>query len=269
MQGWIKLHRKVTENELYFSERFTRAQAWIDLLLLATHKPQTVFIRGVEINLQPGELCYSQLSLAKRWKWNRKTVMAFLKLLERREMLLNRTDNRLSHFTTVLTVQHWCEYQSDGQLSGQRDGQRRDNGTDTIKKVKECETMKTPSEGEGFVFENELLKITARQLEGMRASYPKIKKFHPLFTRCCDVLREKQQRGEKINSPMAFLHSHLKFEQEKIGREKSKQNRGPDTRSGEVLSFEQITDKIAAHAEPAGGLTLDSFKKVFDLQEVT
>ena len=142
MQGWIKLHRKLTENELYFSERFTRAQAWVDLLLLATHKPQTVFIRGVEINLKPGELCYSQLSLAKRWKWNRKTVTAFLKFLAKREMLLNRTDIRLSHFTTVITIRNWHEYQADGQQDGQRNGQRRDNGTDTNKNVENEKNVK-------------------------------------------------------------------------------------------------------------------------------
>ena len=135
MQGWIKLHRKITENEFYFSERFTRSQAWIDLLLLATHRPQTVFIRGVEIILKPGELCYSQLSLAERWKWNRKTVMSFLKALGKRQMILNRTDSQLSHITTVITILNWNEYQTDGQPDGQRNGQRRDNGTDTIKNV--------------------------------------------------------------------------------------------------------------------------------------
>lgn len=130
-QGWIKLHRQITENEFWFSERFTRSQAWIDLLVLASHKSRTLFVRGTEINLKPGDLCYSQLSLAGRWQWNRKTVMSFLTLLKKREMILIKTDKRLSHLTTVITIRNWSEHQADGQLSGQRNGQWRDNGTDT------------------------------------------------------------------------------------------------------------------------------------------
>lgn len=58
MQGWIKLHRQIQENEFYFSERFTKVQAWVDLLLLANHKPATLYIRGVEMRLLPGQLAW-------------------------------------------------------------------------------------------------------------------------------------------------------------------------------------------------------------------
>ncbi len=80
-EGYIKLHRQIKENEFWLSERFTKAQAWIDLLLAATYKTRTVFIRGIEINLNPGELCYSKLTLSKRWKWNERTVNKYLNML--------------------------------------------------------------------------------------------------------------------------------------------------------------------------------------------
>jgi len=137
MMGWIRLHRKICDNELYFSERFTKMQAWIDLLLLATHRPRTQYIKGIEINLKNGELCYSQLSLAKRWRWDRKTVTTFLKMLSKREMVAIRMDKRLSRLTTVITILNWPEYQHDGQQIGQRSGQRMDNGLDTNKNDKE------------------------------------------------------------------------------------------------------------------------------------
>ena len=35
MSGWIKLHRSITDNQLYFKEPFNKTLAWIDLLLLA------------------------------------------------------------------------------------------------------------------------------------------------------------------------------------------------------------------------------------------
>jgi len=134
MSDWLKLHRSIEENEFWFGERFTKAQAWIDLLLLATYKPRTVFIRGVEIKLQPGDLCYSQLSLAQRWKWNRKTVSTFLSMLSQREML----DIKISRITTVISIRNWSKYQSNGQQSGQQ----KDNRTDTNKEGKEGKKVK-------------------------------------------------------------------------------------------------------------------------------
>ncbi len=109
--GYIALHRQITENEFWFCERFTKAQAWIDILLLATHKPNTVFIRGIEINLKPGELCYSQLSLAKRWKWNFKTVKKFLDILNQRGMIQFSGGK----ITTVISIINWSNYQKNGE----------------------------------------------------------------------------------------------------------------------------------------------------------
>ncbi len=100
MEGYIFLHRQLTENEFWFAEKFTKAQAWIDLLLLASHKSRTVFVRGIEINLIPGELCYSQLSLAKRWKWSDKTVKKFLALLKERGMI----DFRGGKVSTIISI---------------------------------------------------------------------------------------------------------------------------------------------------------------------
>lgn len=128
MQGYIKLHRVMTENELYFSERFTKVQAWVDMLLLANHKPATVFIRGIEIRLRAGELCYSQLTLAKRWKWDRKTVSTYLSMLSQRGML----DIRISQVTSIISIRNWNRYQGNGQQIGQQ----KDNRTDTDKNDK-------------------------------------------------------------------------------------------------------------------------------------
>ena len=128
MEGYVKLHRQIIENDLWFSEKFTKAQAWIYLLLLATHKDRTLYIRGVEINLKPGQLCYSQVSLADRWKWNRKTVNKFLNDLEKRKMVDTKKDN----ITTIISINKWVLYQWDGQQSGQQ----KDSRTDTNKNVK-------------------------------------------------------------------------------------------------------------------------------------
>jgi DNA-binding transcriptional MocR family regulator len=137
-EGFVKLYRQITENEFYFSERFTKAQAWVDLLLLATYKVRTVFIRGIEIELQPGQLCYSQLTLADRWKWNFKTVVSFLKLLEKRGMLETKTNN----ITTIISIKNWKLYQGNGEQNGDQIGEQKESKTETNKKVKNIKESK-------------------------------------------------------------------------------------------------------------------------------
>lgn len=109
MQGWIKLHRQIVDNEFWFSERFTKAMAWIDLMMLANHKPNTIYIRGNEVKTARGELCYSMVSLAKRWKWNERTVDKFLKSLENRQMI----QSKRTAITTITTIINYNQYQGD------------------------------------------------------------------------------------------------------------------------------------------------------------
>ncbi len=87
MEGYIKISRKIIDNEFYFSNKFDYMRAWIDFLLLACYKPKTVHISGVNIHLNPGELCYSMTNLAIRWQWNRWAVSSFLKLLKKSKMI--------------------------------------------------------------------------------------------------------------------------------------------------------------------------------------
>lgn len=120
MQGWVKLHRQIMENEFYFSERFTRTQAWVDLLLLATHKERTLYIRGVEIKLQKGQLCYSQVSLSKRWKWNPRTVLKWLRELSNRQMIHTKKSN----VTTIISINKWDLYQGCAEQSAEQNTQQ-------------------------------------------------------------------------------------------------------------------------------------------------
>ncbi len=128
MEGYIKLYRQIIENDLWSSEKFTKGQAWVDLLLLARHNPGLVTIRGIDIKLNPGQLCYSQLSLAERWRWNRKTVRKFLNNLKKRGM----ADIKTSKVTTIIYINQWVLYQG----AGQQNGQQKDNKTDTNKNGK-------------------------------------------------------------------------------------------------------------------------------------
>jgi DNA-binding transcriptional regulator YhcF (GntR family) len=107
MNGYILIHRQITENEFYFSERFTKIMAWIDLLLIANHSGNTFYLRGVKVTIKPGELSYSIRTLARRWKWNERTVMKYLAMLEAREMI----EIQKSNVTNIVKILKWDEFQ--------------------------------------------------------------------------------------------------------------------------------------------------------------
>ena len=68
--GWVSIHRKLTNSDLWLSEKFTKGQAWIDLILLANHKKSVINIRGSQVVVERGEVGWSEEALASRWKWS-------------------------------------------------------------------------------------------------------------------------------------------------------------------------------------------------------
>lgn len=130
--GWIKLHRKIFDNPMYFSEPFTRMQAWIDLLLLANHSGQYFYIRGNRIDVKRGEVAHSMESLAQRWKWSRGKVLRYISHLENSQMIVQQKN----HVITKLSITNYNTYQSDGTTDSTTDGQQTVQQTDTNKNDK-------------------------------------------------------------------------------------------------------------------------------------
>lgn len=108
--GWVSLHRQIQENELYFLEPFTKAQAWIDLILNANHKENIVSIRGNVIKIKRGQIGWSELTMAKRWKWSKNKVRRFLKYLETIQQIEQQKDRFI---TTIITILNYDKYQND------------------------------------------------------------------------------------------------------------------------------------------------------------
>lgn len=131
MKGWISIHRKILQNGMWLSEPFSRGQAWIDLLLLASHKPTYFYKRGVKIDLKRGQLGVSEVGLSQRWKWSRTKTRKFIKDLEKEQQIIQQKNN----VTQVLTIINYDEYQQKEQQSGQQDGQQSGQQKDTFNNV--------------------------------------------------------------------------------------------------------------------------------------
>jgi DNA replication protein DnaD len=131
MEGWLKLHRKIVSDPMWLTEKFNKAQAWIDLLILAGHKENTVKIKGHLIVLKPGQLCYSMKSLAHRWKWHRSTVLNYLNELKSG----NKVYIQISRVTTIITIVNWKKYQAGVQGSVQQSVHKQEDKNTEIRRI--------------------------------------------------------------------------------------------------------------------------------------
>ena len=121
MEGYAKLYRALMDNNLWTSEPFTRGQAWVDLILLANYKDNTLFLRGVEVHIKRGSLAYSQSTLASRWKWSRKKVSTFLKYLKTEQQIEHQNNN----VTTLIHIVNYEKYQGgEPQIDLQKNRRR-------------------------------------------------------------------------------------------------------------------------------------------------
>ncbi len=121
MNGYIKLHRGLQDNDLWLSEPFTKGQAWIDLLLLTNYKSSYLKYRNGEmVKINRGECGYSMEALAKRWKWSRGKVKRFFDLLESEKMIHQKTGSKSS----VIKILKFEQYQERTSNEHQTDIKR-------------------------------------------------------------------------------------------------------------------------------------------------
>ena len=139
MQGWVKIHRDLLDNELWSDKPFTKGQAWVDLLLLANHKDKNVLIGSHTEMVERGSFITSELKLMERWGWGRKKVKLFLNFLESQKMIERNANNK----RTAITIVNYgfyqdCDLPKEQQKDSKRTAkeQRRDS-TGTAKEHKQ------------------------------------------------------------------------------------------------------------------------------------
>ena len=137
-EGWIRLYRRIEDSWIWDDKPFDKRSAWIDLLLSANHKDKKVLFNGKLIVIKEGQLVTSVRKLADRWGWSKDKVIAFLKLLERDEMIKKESNNS----NTILTIKKYTVYQSNqsGASSTKNSGdshKNRDSEKDITKKDEE------------------------------------------------------------------------------------------------------------------------------------
>lgn len=121
MQGWVKIHRGLLDNELWSDKPFAKGQAWVDLLLMANHKDKNVLIGNRTEMVERGSFITSELKLMERWGWGRKKVKLFLNFLENEKMIERNANNK----RTAITIVNYGFYQDfDVKEEQQKDSKR-------------------------------------------------------------------------------------------------------------------------------------------------
>ena len=127
-KGFIMIDRSILEDDMYFSEKFTRMQAYMDLCLLAAFKSRTFYIRGNKVELQPMQVAKSVRDLADRWQWSVNKVRGYLYELEKGDYI----DTQKTSVNQIITIKKYIvvNTQNDTQINTQTDTQN-DTQTDT------------------------------------------------------------------------------------------------------------------------------------------
>ena len=103
--------------------------AWVDLLILANHRPGIIRKRGVRIELKRGDVGMGSRELSDRWKWSRGKVLRFLNELERDNQIVQQKNN----ITNCITIVNYAEHQDGDTTDSTTDGttDRTTDGTQT------------------------------------------------------------------------------------------------------------------------------------------
>jgi len=145
MEGWISLHRKLQDNWMWKEKReFSKAEAWIDILLFVNHKEGRVIIKNKVYNVKRGDSVVSVKTWSLRWNWTRGRAKRFLDLLQEQKMIEFKSDNKTTHLTVCnydsYQIKHTPnEHQTDTKQTPNRhqiDTNNNDNNNNNDNKIK-------------------------------------------------------------------------------------------------------------------------------------
>ena len=122
---------------MWESEPFSRSQAWIDMLMLANHKPGVIFRRGVKVEIPRGGIGKSIRTLAERWSWSHGKVERFFSFLLDEEMV-KKVGTKKTSVDTCYFIVNYEKYQDCGdenreenrEEDGKKTGRRREEDGD-------------------------------------------------------------------------------------------------------------------------------------------
>ena len=154
MSGWIKLHRDIQNHWIYKDKRkFSRFEAWTDILLTVNYAPAKTIIKGKLIEVKRGQSILSLDSWASHWSWDKSSVRRFLELLKKDGMIQLENET----VTTRLTVCNYDSYQLEENAKRTQTKRTRNADDTQTTPIKEEEERKEEKETKNIPTKEEFI----------------------------------------------------------------------------------------------------------------
>jgi hydroxymethylpyrimidine pyrophosphatase-like HAD family hydrolase len=199
--GFISIYRSIKKHWLWKENRIkTPFEAWIDLLLRASHDDQKEPIGIDFIVVNRGQVLTSQLQLSKEWFWSRKKVTNFLKVLEKDQMIVVKTTTKWS----MITICNYASYQS---VRTTKEHQKNNKGTskEHIQPLEPFNNSSTPPAKPDYKYSHN--GFFDRQLEKY-AGQPELGKYQKLI----EFLHEKDEEGNYKFGNVLSLEKQISYQ---------------------------------------------------------
>ena len=143
-QGWVKLHRKILEDELWIDCNPEQKVIMMTLLMLANHDDKSWIWQGKKFSIKAGQLITSIESIRKISGKNisSKNVRSSLAKFEKYGFLANES----AKTGRLITIANWAKYQGNDDEVAKQEAKRWQRGgkeVATNKNVKNVENINT------------------------------------------------------------------------------------------------------------------------------
>lgn len=131
-KGWISLYRSIQDHWLWQEKPFSKAQAWLDLLLSANYQDKKIVFDSNLVEVKRGEFITSIRKLCARWGWSNSKVKKFLDTLQLDGMITYKSDTK----KTAINIVNYNVYQtlSDAENVTETSQKRHRSDTETSQK---------------------------------------------------------------------------------------------------------------------------------------
>ena len=205
MNGYIKLHRKLTEWGWY-SDSAVKS-VFLHIMLTATFRNTTY--KGHE--LKPGQAIIGRKRLAMDLGLSEQQVRTALKKLESTGEISVFSTNKFS----VITVENWEFYQDDEGCEQPTNNQQITNNQPHLKKVKNVKKVKNNIYTRYGEFEN--VSLSEEELEKLKERFP-----YDWQARIENLSQYMQSKGKRYKSHYATILAWSRREEPKTVKEERK-----------------------------------------------
>lgn len=202
MQGWIKLHRQIRKHWTFKEKRkFSKFEAWIDLLMRANHKNTKILLGNELIELKRGQFVTSEKKLMEAWNWGKSKTRNFLELLENDGMIIKESDRK----KTIITICNYAIYNdTETEIRPQTDHEQTSSGllADTDKNDKNDKNEKNIN-NKRHKYEICDMRLAELLYQEILKNNPNHKK--PNLEKWANDIRLMRERDERTEEQIEYL----------------------------------------------------------------